>query len=162
MCVCNPILRFPPCTRILYSAGGPNMTCVAETIQRIRQLQPDCPTTHLISIGGWNAPHPDTSRPPSEVYAAWHKWNTETIVSAKHDFYGKLSAVTTRAVPYKQSFSSPFLSPLILLSRLLLFFSLPFSPSFLFHSPSFSPPISLLSPMLSHRLRWLRLGYGGQ
>ena len=64
------------------------MLCVAKMIERIRTLDPAHSTTHLISIGGWNAPHPDSTYSATDVYNAWHKWNTETIISAKHGFYG--------------------------------------------------------------------------
>lgn len=33
------------------------------------------PTVHLISIGGWNAPHPDTTNSAEAVYANWIEWN---------------------------------------------------------------------------------------
>ena len=32
-------------------------------------------TVHLISIGGWNSPHPDTTNSPEIVYEAWKSWN---------------------------------------------------------------------------------------
>ena len=65
------------------------MLCVAKMIERIRTLDPAHSTTHLISIGGWNAPHPDSTYSATDVYNAWHKWNTETIISPEHGFYGK-------------------------------------------------------------------------
>ena len=67
------------------------MLCVAKMIERIRTLDPSCPTTHLISIGGWNAPHPDTAHTAEDTYKAWHQWNTETIISEEHGFYGNKS-----------------------------------------------------------------------
>lgn len=33
------------------------------------------PTAHLISIGGWDAPHPDTSASGAEWFTAWRAWN---------------------------------------------------------------------------------------
>jgi hypothetical protein len=54
-------------------SGGPNRECVAKIIQQIAELK--LPTIHLISIGGWNSPHPDTSNPTDTVYAAWKAWN---------------------------------------------------------------------------------------
>ena len=75
-------------TFLSHMSGGPDMLCVAKMIERIRTLDPPCPTTHLISIGGWNAPHPDTAHTAGDTYKAWHKWNTQTIISEKHGFYG--------------------------------------------------------------------------
>jgi hypothetical protein len=46
---------------------------VANIIQRIKEMK--LPTIHLISIGGWNSPHPDTSNPVEQVYNTWLKWN---------------------------------------------------------------------------------------
>ena len=46
--------------------NGPDYHCVAKMIQKIRQL--DLPTTHLISIGGWNSPHPDTTHSAETVF----------------------------------------------------------------------------------------------
>jgi len=53
--------------------SGPDSTCVAEVVAAIRAK--NLFTAHLISIGGWNAPHPDTSFNGSEWFAAWHAWN---------------------------------------------------------------------------------------
>lgn len=33
-------------------------------------------TTHLVSIGGWDAPHPDTSLSGEEWFQVWQEWNT--------------------------------------------------------------------------------------
>jgi hypothetical protein len=54
-------------------SGGPDRNCVANTkeILASRNLS----TTHLISIGGWNAPHPETTNPPNQVYESWVQWN---------------------------------------------------------------------------------------
>ena len=41
-------------------------------------------TTHLVSIGGWNAPHPDTSLSGEEWFQVWQEWNTNISVLAKH------------------------------------------------------------------------------
>jgi len=53
--------------------GGPDLTCVKEIQATIRAK--NLPTIHLISVGGWDAPHPNTSNPVSVVYANWVKWN---------------------------------------------------------------------------------------
>jgi chitinase len=67
-------------------AGGPDMNCVATIVQQIRETGLE--TVHLISIGGWNSPHPDTSNSAVDVYNAWNKWNTETIINPEKGFYG--------------------------------------------------------------------------
>ena len=66
------------------------MACVADKIEKIRKLNLPTRTTHLISIGGWNAPHPDTSRSALEMYEAWCKWNTEIIIDPLKGFYGEM------------------------------------------------------------------------
>ena len=53
--------------------GGPDYACVAEVADAIAAA--DLPTTHLISIGGWDAPHPDTNWTGSEWFDAWERWN---------------------------------------------------------------------------------------
>jgi chitinase len=67
-------------------AGGPDMNCVATIVHQIREAGLE--TIHLISIGGWNSPHPDTSNSAVDVYNAWNKWNTETIINPDKGFYG--------------------------------------------------------------------------
>jgi chitinase len=53
--------------------GGPDLQCV----QHVKSLlqERNLPTTHLISIGGWDAPHPDTTNPTPLVFAAWVAWS---------------------------------------------------------------------------------------
>jgi hypothetical protein len=52
---------------------GPNTTCVAEARRSIEQR--GLITSHLISIGGWNTPHPDTSISGEGWFRAWDAWN---------------------------------------------------------------------------------------
>jgi len=54
--------------------GGPNITCVRHTVAKLKDAGLE--TTHLISVGGWDAPRPSTSFSPQEWFDAWHKWNT--------------------------------------------------------------------------------------
>ena len=54
-------------------SGGPPRKCVQSIKDKIQELNLE--TVHLISIGGWNSPHPDTSNSPSDVYHAWVEWN---------------------------------------------------------------------------------------
>lgn len=66
--------------------GGPNIDCVASIVKTIRELSLE--TIHLISIGGWDSPHPDTSNSVKDVYNAWNEWNTVTIARPEKGFYG--------------------------------------------------------------------------
>lgn len=53
--------------------GGPNLTCVGEIQAELKSK--GLVTTHLISVGGWDAPHPNTSVPVGDVYANWVRWS---------------------------------------------------------------------------------------
>ena len=55
------------------SGAIPDLECVARVRSKI--LEKKLPTRHLISIGGWDAPHPDTSFSGAEWFEAWHQWN---------------------------------------------------------------------------------------
>lgn len=63
---------------------GPDPDCVYQTAKTLKELQLE--TIHLISIGGWGAPHPDTTNTPEQIFAEWKRWNNEVI--AKSDFSG--------------------------------------------------------------------------
>lgn len=45
-------------------------------------------TTHLISIGGWDAPHIDTALNGSEWFAAWRRWNVDQVAHIELGFDG--------------------------------------------------------------------------
>lgn len=72
--------------------GEPNMNtksdfdCVADTILQIRNLNLEC--VHMISIGGWAAPHPDTSNTAEAVYKALNTWNRFVVARPEKAFYG--------------------------------------------------------------------------
>lgn len=66
--------------------NGPDWDCVAEKVSRIRSLGLE--TVHLISIGGWNAPHPDVSIPVELAFSNWNKWNREIISRPSIGYYG--------------------------------------------------------------------------
>lgn len=51
----------------------PDLDCVARVRQKI--LAKNLPTAHLITVGGWDAPHPDTAFTGAEWFQAWHDWN---------------------------------------------------------------------------------------
>ena len=53
-------------------SGGPNLTCVASVKANLTAA--GLPTTHLITVGGWDAPHP-TGGAPADFYAQWKAWN---------------------------------------------------------------------------------------
>ena len=65
---------------------GLDIDCVASTIKQIRDL--NLYTVHMLSIGGWNAPHPDTSNSASAVFKALDRWNRLTIARPNLGFYG--------------------------------------------------------------------------
>eukprot|EP00929_Paragymnodinium_shiwhaense_P038651 TRINITY_DN20402_c0_g1_i1.p1 TRINITY_DN20402_c0_g1~~TRINITY_DN20402_c0_g1_i1.p1 ORF type:complete len:367 (+),score=8.59 TRINITY_DN20402_c0_g1_i1:66-1166(+) len=52
---------------------GPNSTCVADARAALRDRGKQ--VAHLISVGGWDAPHPNTSFSPKAWASAWHQWN---------------------------------------------------------------------------------------
>ena len=66
--------------------GGPNATCVALVAAELRRRR--LPTAHLISVGGWNAPHPDTSFSGVEWWRAWREWNEGHVASQALGFAG--------------------------------------------------------------------------
>jgi len=55
--------------------GGPNFTCVKEVRHAIETRGLD--VTHLISIGGPGAAHPDDAINGTEWASVWHTWNTQ-------------------------------------------------------------------------------------
>jgi chitinase len=46
------------------------------------------PTVHMISIGGWDAPHPDTTNSPAKVYSAFKAWNAQINLTYGFEFMG--------------------------------------------------------------------------
>jgi hypothetical protein len=55
---------------------GPDLDCVARIYKKLNDLELD--VIHMITIGGWNAPHPKTTCSPEEMYQAWRNWNEAT------------------------------------------------------------------------------------
>lgn len=55
--------------------GGPDILCVKRVQSLIRSK--GYSVTHMISIGGWNNPHPDTSNSPEQVWQQWKAWNRQ-------------------------------------------------------------------------------------
>jgi hypothetical protein len=65
---------------------GPNTTCIATIAKQLRDL--DLPTVHLVSVGGWNQPHPDTLFTPREWYETWKNWNKQVVAHPDLGFHG--------------------------------------------------------------------------
>lgn len=61
-----------------------NLSCVAWVAAELRRKQ--LPTAHILSIGGWNAPHVDTTLHGAEWWTLFEKWNRETV--ARDGFAG--------------------------------------------------------------------------
>ena len=66
--------------------GGPDYSCVGDIVKKIRDL--GLPTVHLMSIGGWDAPHPDTSNSAEDVFAALDSWNRNVVARPNDGFFG--------------------------------------------------------------------------
>ena len=56
------------------------LDCIANVSQTLRNLA--LPTSHLVTVGGWDAPHPVNYTSASEMYQEWKQWN-EKIVARK-------------------------------------------------------------------------------
>jgi len=52
-----------------------DLACVARTARQLREL--GLPTTHLATVGGWGAPHPDPTFSGEAWWTAWRAWNAE-------------------------------------------------------------------------------------
>lgn len=66
--------------------NGPDWDCVADCIKEISEL--GLSTVHIISIGGWNSPHPDTSISAEEAYEYWNYWNRNIVARPEKGFFG--------------------------------------------------------------------------
>ena len=69
-----------PVTGLAEISGGPDLKCIANLSFSLQQQ--NLSTTHLISIGGWDSPHPDTKNKAIDYYNAWIKWNNASINSS--------------------------------------------------------------------------------
>jgi chitinase len=65
---------------------GPNYEDVAKMIYKIKQNGYNN-IIHLISIGGWNSPHPSTNHTAIEYMDTWLNFN-RNISKPEYDFYG--------------------------------------------------------------------------
>ena len=68
------------------ATGSVYFDAVAETVQRIRALNPA--VACLISIGGWNSPHPADEFGGAEFFAAWKRWNDEEVARPEQGWLG--------------------------------------------------------------------------
>jgi hypothetical protein len=66
--------------------NGPNWYDVAIMRNEIQELNLN--TIHLISIGGWNSPHPDTTNNVIDVYNEFNRWNRQVISNKELNFNG--------------------------------------------------------------------------
>lgn len=57
--------------------GGPDYQKVAEIAMTLKAEGRE--VVHLMSIGGWNSPHPDTSFTSQAIFEALDSWNAETV-----------------------------------------------------------------------------------
>lgn len=65
--------------------NGPNFTCVANKIKELKDIYNLNPI-NLISIGGWNSPHPTTNIEPEVFFEYFNHWNRHIISTT--DFNG--------------------------------------------------------------------------
>lgn len=66
--------------------SGPDYACVGEMASQIREM--GLLTIHMVSIGGWGAPHPETINTPEEVYQALDDWNRNIVANPDIGFNG--------------------------------------------------------------------------
>jgi hypothetical protein len=66
--------------------SGRNYTCIAQVAKALRDR--GLGTSHMISIGGWDAPHPNTTWSGAAWADAWHKWNREEVAHPALGFDG--------------------------------------------------------------------------
>jgi len=67
-------------------ATGLNHTCVAEVAQKLRRQR--LPTAHMLCVGGWDAPHPNTSFSGQQWFEAWDEWNQREAARPELGFAG--------------------------------------------------------------------------
>jgi hypothetical protein len=59
------------------SPGGLDLDCIANVSATLRRLA--LPTTHMVSVGGWDAPHPSNYSSAADMYAEWKAWNEGVV-----------------------------------------------------------------------------------
>ena len=68
------------------ATGAEYLGCVAKRVREIRAINPG--VAHLVSIGGWNSPHPDTSLSGREWFRVWERWNAEEVARPGEGWHG--------------------------------------------------------------------------
>jgi len=79
-------LRVDPVSKKQDFGFSINTTCIAAVAQELTRR--GLPTSHLISIGGWDAPHPDTSYTAKEWWAFFKDWNEGYVANPELGFDG--------------------------------------------------------------------------
>lgn len=64
-------------------SSGLDLACIARVMAQL--AAEGLNTTHVVTVGGWDAPHPVTDFSPAAMYEAWRRWN-EDVVGAAHGF----------------------------------------------------------------------------
>ena len=64
---------------------GPNYGDVSKMVKRFKDN--NLPVINLLSIGGWNSPHPNTKFTAEEYFKEWIEFN-KRISKPEFDFYG--------------------------------------------------------------------------
>ena len=69
------------------AAAGPIFyDCVAGVVAQMEAE--NLPLAHLVSIGGWNSPHPADEFGGAEFFAAWKRWNDEEVARPEQGWLG--------------------------------------------------------------------------
>lgn len=68
------------------ATGSEFFDCVASKAKVMRENGRE--VLHLVSIGGWNSPHPATQFTSAEWYAEWQRWNTEETARPEYGWHG--------------------------------------------------------------------------
>ena len=77
-----------PVTGLPNVQGGPDLDCVADRVREIRALDGGHEVVHLLSCGGWNSPHPDTSNSAEAIYEELNRWNRLDAARPEKGFFG--------------------------------------------------------------------------
>eukprot|EP00729_Bicosta_minor_P020728 gene20728-28955_t len=59
------------------ATGEEYLDCVASKVARLKQL--GLSVRHMVSIGGWNSPHPDKGFTARTWWREWKRWNAEEV-----------------------------------------------------------------------------------
>ena len=76
----------PGASYLMLVTGVEYFDCVADVAAQIEAK--GLSVVHLVSIGGWNSPHPSTAFTGAEWWAFWHDWNTEVVARPERGWPG--------------------------------------------------------------------------